>query len=96
VKIASGRVVLQGNMDPGVLYGGKKAITADVEQMVRGFGGGKQGWIANLGHGKKVHANNAWTLKLTYRLGVQPGVKPDDLEFFFQEVHRLAGSGANL
>lgn len=52
VKIASGRVVLQGNMDPGVLYGGKKAITADVEQMVRGFGGGKQGWIANLGHGK--------------------------------------------
>jgi len=52
VKIASGRVVLQGNMDPGVLYGGKKAITTDVEQMVRGFGGGKQGWIANLGHGK--------------------------------------------
>jgi len=52
VKIANGRVVLQGNMDPGVLYGGKKAITADVEQMVRGFGGGKQGWIANLGHGK--------------------------------------------
>ncbi|KAL2053824.1 hypothetical protein ABVK25_005753 [Lepraria finkii] len=73
VGIAKGRVVLQGNMDPGVLYGSKEAITADVQEMVRGFGGGKQGWIANLGH------------------GVQPGVKPDDLKFFFQEIHRLAG-----
>ena len=30
VEIARGRVVLQGNMDPGVLYGDKDAITADV------------------------------------------------------------------
>ena len=52
VKIARGRVVLQGNADPGVLYGGKEAITAVVEEMVGGFGGGKQGWIANLGHGE--------------------------------------------
>ena len=52
VEIAKGRVVLQGNMDPGVLYGGKEAITGDVEDMVRGFGGGKQGWVANLGHGE--------------------------------------------
>jgi uroporphyrinogen decarboxylase len=51
VKIARGRVVLQGNADPGVLYGGKAAITAVVEDMVKGFGGGKQNWIANLGHG---------------------------------------------
>jgi uroporphyrinogen decarboxylase len=72
MKIARGRVVLQGNMDPGVLYGRKEAITAEVQEMVRGFGGGKQGWVANLGH------------------GVQPGVKPDDLKFFFQEIHRLA------
>ncbi|KAF2754256.1 uroporphyrinogen decarboxylase [Pseudovirgaria hyperparasitica] len=43
--------VLQGNADPGVLYGGKAAITAAVEEMVHGFEGGKQGWIANLGHG---------------------------------------------
>lgn len=42
---------LQGNADPGVLYGGKDAITKVVENMVQGFGGGKQGWIANLGHG---------------------------------------------
>lgn len=51
VKIAKGRVVLQGNADPGVLYGSKEAITTVVEDMVAGFGGGKQGWIANLGHG---------------------------------------------
>ena len=54
VEIAKGRVVLQGNMDPGVLYGGKDAISADVEDMVRGFGGGKQGWVANLGHGEHI------------------------------------------
>ena len=54
VEIAKGRVVLQGNMDPGVLYGGKQAITADVEDLVRGFGGGKQGWVANLGHGEHL------------------------------------------
>lgn len=42
---------LQGNADPGVLYGGREAITTVVKNMVAGFGGGKQGWIANLGHG---------------------------------------------
>lgn len=51
VRIARGRVVLQGNADPGVLYGGKEAITTAVQSMVQGFGGGQQGWIANLGHG---------------------------------------------
>ena len=52
--------VVQGNADPGVLYGGHGAITKVVENMVQGFGGGRQGWIANLGHGKEtpnfVHA----------------------------------------
>ena len=51
VKIANNRVVLQGNMDPGVLYGSKSTITAEVKAMVQGFGGGKRGWVANLGHG---------------------------------------------
>ena len=55
VRIAKGRVVLQGNADPGVLYGSREAITAVVEEMVRGFGGGKQGWIANLGHGEYLN-----------------------------------------
>ncbi|KAB2573978.1 putative uroporphyrinogen decarboxylase protein [Lasiodiplodia theobromae] len=66
---ANGKVV-QGNADPGVLYGSRQAITATVEEMVRGFGGGKQGWIANLGH------------------GITPFVNPDDLKFFFEEIHR--------
>lgn len=43
--------VVQGNADPGVLFGGHEAITKVVKEMVEGFGGGKQGWIANLGHG---------------------------------------------
>ncbi|KXS96703.1 hypothetical protein AC578_9441 [Pseudocercospora eumusae] len=64
--------VLQGNADPGVLYGGHAAITKVVEQMVKGFGGGKQGWIANLGH------------------GITPWVNPDDLRFYFEEIHRIS------
>ncbi|KAE8352080.1 Uroporphyrinogen decarboxylase [Aspergillus coremiiformis] len=70
-RVANGRVTLQGNADPGVLYGGRAAITEAVETMVKGFQKGKQGWIANLGH------------------GVTPFVKPDDLKFFFEEIHRL-------
>lgn len=51
VKIAAGRVTLQGNMDPNVLYGGRSTISKKVEDMVAGFGGGKQHYIINLGHG---------------------------------------------
>jgi uroporphyrinogen decarboxylase len=47
---AKGKTV-QGNADPGVLYGGHAAITRVVEEMTEGFGRGKKGWIANLGHG---------------------------------------------
>jgi len=73
VAQAKGKV-LQGNADPGVLYGGRDAITSVVKEMVMGFGGGKQGWIANLGH------------------GITPFVKPDDLRFFFEEIHKYAGA----
>ena len=51
VRVSKGRVTLQGNADPGVLYGGREAITRVVEDMVKGFGGGKERWIVNLGHG---------------------------------------------
>ncbi|RPB00857.1 uroporphyrinogen decarboxylase [Choiromyces venosus 120613-1] len=51
MEIANGRVTLQGNMDPNVLYGGREAITSAVERIAKGFGGGKKGWIVNLGHG---------------------------------------------
>lgn len=76
VEVARGRVVLQGNADPGVLYGGREAISRVVGEMVEGFGfgkGGGKGWIANLGH------------------GITPGVKPEDLRWYFEEIHRLAG-----
>ncbi|KAF2088195.1 uroporphyrinogen decarboxylase [Saccharata proteae CBS 121410] len=69
VAQAKGKV-LQGNADPGVLYGSRESITRVVENMVKGFGGGKQGWIANLGH------------------GITPFVNPDDLKFYFEEIHR--------
>ncbi|KEZ44231.1 Uroporphyrinogen decarboxylase [Scedosporium apiospermum] len=72
VQIRGNRpVVFQGNADPGILYGTKELITKTVKDMVDGFGGGKKGWIANLGH------------------GITPGVNPEDLKFFFQEIHRL-------
>lgn len=46
-------IVLQGNADPGVLYGTHESITKTVENMVKGFGWAqkKKGWICNLGHG---------------------------------------------
>jgi len=72
VKVRGNRpIVFQGNADPGVLYGTKASITRVVEEMVQGFGGGKQGWIANLGH------------------GITPFVNPEDLRFYFEEIHRL-------
>ncbi|KAI9700500.1 MAG: Uroporphyrinogen decarboxylase in heme biosynthesis [Bogoriella megaspora] len=48
--------VVQGNADPGILYGNEETTTAVVENMVQGFGKGKKGWIANLGHGITPYA----------------------------------------
>ena len=53
---AHGKVV-QGNLDPGVLYGSEANLRAKVEKMVDGFGKGKQGWICNLGHGVTPFVN---------------------------------------
>jgi uroporphyrinogen decarboxylase len=60
VKIVGDRpIVLQGNADPGVLYGSHEAITEAVHNMVDGFGWHqrKQGWICNLGHGMTLLSN---------------------------------------
>jgi uroporphyrinogen decarboxylase len=95
-KTARERVTLQGNADPGVLYGDQAAITAVAEDMVKGFGGGQQGWIANLGHGMEVEplknpASFYWITLLTMA-GITPLTNPDDLKFFFEEIHRLTAS----
>lgn len=82
--------VLQGNADPGALYGGEAAITTVVEEMVKGFEGGKQGWIVNLGHGKCTCINrDIGAVANLLGIGVTPYHKPEQLEFFFKEIHRL-------
>lgn len=49
-RLVNGKVALQGNMDPNLLYGGKPAIESAVKRMCEQFRGSK-GWIVNLGHG---------------------------------------------
>ncbi|KFG86608.1 uroporphyrinogen decarboxylase [Metarhizium anisopliae] len=95
----SRNVVFQGNADPGVLYGTKEAITLAVEQMVKGFWVDKKGWIANLGHGMaQAETNNlCWPsdLRIANHIpctGITPGVDPDNLKHFFEEIHRLTKS----
>jgi uroporphyrinogen decarboxylase len=51
VAVARGRVTLQGNLNPAWLIAGREVLTAEVEKMIAGFGGGKRGYIINLGHG---------------------------------------------
>lgn len=91
VRVANGRVTLQGNFDPNVLYGGREHITEAVERTVKGFRGGKQGWIVNLGHGE-FGVRCVWGgLELTV-VGITPFVDPEDLRWFFEECHRVGGS----
>jgi uroporphyrinogen decarboxylase len=50
----AGKVSVQGNLDPNVLYGGKDVITKYVKDMMESFGAGEEGrkkYIVNLGHG---------------------------------------------
>ena len=57
VKTVGNRpIVLQGNADPGVLYGSHAAITETVKEMVEGydFANRGKGWIVNLGHGEQL------------------------------------------
>ena len=73
-NLVDGKVALQGNLDPNLLYGGKEAIEREVQRMCESFKGGKKAkaWIANLGH------------------GITPGVDPDDLRWFFECIHKYS------
>ncbi|MZY06157.1 uroporphyrinogen decarboxylase [Acinetobacter pittii] len=52
-NIVSGRVALQGNLDPAVLYGSAASIETAVKAMLDDAyaNGEKTGYVANLGHG---------------------------------------------
>lgn len=77
IAATGGKVALQGNIDPSILYGGKEAIEREVKRMCQGFKSGGvdgrcKGWIANLGH------------------GITPGVDPEDLKWFLECVHKYS------
>src|SRR6266498_453587 len=49
-SITKGKVILQGNMDPNMLYGDDKIIRSTVRTMLETFGTHEK-YIVNLGHG---------------------------------------------
>lgn len=51
-----GKVALQGNMDPSVLYASPERIRAEVNSILASYGAGN-GHIFNLGHGIHQHVN---------------------------------------
>lgn len=74
VQIANGRVALQGNLDPGTMYGSKETISRKVEKMIKGFGGGKKNYIINFGHGTHPFMDPEqirWFLQECHRIGSQ-------------------------
>jgi len=77
-ELAAGKVALQGNVDPNILYGGREGIERAVKRTAEGFkvgtGGKSKAHIFNLGH------------------GITPGVDPEDLRWFFECVHKYTKS----
>ncbi|CCE65699.1 hypothetical protein TPHA_0M01240 [Tetrapisispora phaffii CBS 4417] len=72
VKINNGRVVLQGNLDPGVIYGSDEIITKKVQYMIENFNGSKKNYIINFGHGTHPFMDTEkirFFLKECHRLG---------------------------
>lgn len=51
-----GKVALQGNLDPSVLYGSPESIRAEVKRVLDSYGTGS-GHVFNLGHGIHQHVN---------------------------------------
>jgi len=73
---AGGRVALQGNLDPAILYGRPDAIRTQVQAALdsyaAGNGGSREGHVFNLGH------------------GMSPDMNPDHVAVLVEAVH--AGS----
>ena len=73
-----GRVALQGNLDPAVLFGGEAAVRAEARRVLDDFGaplradGGHDGHVFNLGH------------------GIQQQTPPEAVVALVDEVHRYS------
>ena len=71
-----GKVALQGNLDPAVLYGNPEAIREQVRQALdsyaEGNGGSRDGHIFNLGH------------------GMSPDMDPEHVAVLVQAVHEIS------
>ncbi len=55
-KLTQGKVALQGNLDPSVLYADDDTIKAEVKKVLDSYGAG-DGHVFNLGHGIHQHIN---------------------------------------
>ena len=73
---ANGRVALQGNLDPAILYGNPDAIRTQVQvaldSYAAGNGGSREGHVFNLGH------------------GMSPDMSPDHVAALVEAVHTLS------
>ena len=73
---AQGRVALQGNLDPAILYGSPEAIRAQaqvaLDSYAAGSGGSREGHVFNLGH------------------GMSPDMNPDHVGVLVEAVHALS------
>ncbi len=72
-RVTGGRVGLQGNLDPTVLYGAPDAIRREVRAVLDSYrdgnGGSREGHVFNLGH------------------GMSPDMDPDHVAVLVEEVH---------
>ena len=73
---AQGRVALQGNLDPAILYGSPEAIRTQaqvaLDSYAAGNGGSREGHVFNLGH------------------GMSPDMNPDHVGVLVEAVHALS------
>ena len=71
-----GRVALQGNLDPAILYGSPEAIRTQaqtaLDSYAAGNGGSREGHVFNLGH------------------GMSPDMNPDHVAVLVEAVHALS------
>jgi len=72
----SGKVALQGNLDPAMLYGSPDAVRSQVRAVLdsyrAGNGGSREGHVFNLGH------------------GMSPDMDPEHVAALVDEVHRYS------